>query len=163
LPLADQFELIRALDALAEARDRAGRRGDALDLWREALKRMDQVDEHLRGLSIPDVDDFHAHAGTRLARALADAPGGAEADAKALALLDDAVTRLQGLVDRTDEVRHYRAALAAALAARARARERAGQVEPAGADAETARARLESLPPTPGGGPAHPDLLAEVY
>jgi tetratricopeptide (TPR) repeat protein len=160
LPLVDQIELSQDLGTLAEALEREGRRPEALDRLRQAFERMARVDEQFRGLSSPDVDEFHARAGTRLARALDGGPDGGGDEVSAL--LDDAVGRLERLADRREEVRQYGTGLADALAARARARERSGRFKAAEADAEKARARLEALADGPRPDPGRLTLLAEV-
>ena len=144
VPLFDQIELVHALGVLAETEARAGRLAEAEERLREAISRAGQLSDQFRGVSLADVVYHQAWAATRLARLLDERAVGGRSD-EALALLDDAILRLVGLVRGSSDVLHFRAALADALAARALVLAHAGKLRPASADAKAAVGQLKTL------------------
>ena len=148
LPLFDQIFLVSARHDLAWALRQLGEPEEADRQLRLASGRMAEVSRALDGLEILDVDHSTGWISSALARSLADRDesGGLEA----MALLDEAIPRLESLVARNEDFWQLRATLADALAVRARLRERAGLPDEARRDAEAALALMEPVAPTLG-------------
>lgn len=139
LPLTDQLELVHALSSLAHAT--ASGDSPAESALRQAFDRIGQVDDQFRGMSVSDIEYYHAWVATQLARVQ---PAGA-GDASALALLRAATTRLRTIVRRSPDIVHFRVALLDATAARAQVEERTGQLDDAQTDAANARDSADRL------------------
>lgn len=122
ITLIDQISLIEAQGHQATALGRAGEPALAETLLREAQDRIEQIGTAMQDLDMVDVDFRRAQVGLLLAGILT--AQGPVQNAEAAQRLDDAVTRLERLVLKYDQVPRYQSKLAEALLARARTLDR---------------------------------------
>lgn len=140
--LIDQLDWVSALLYQGEVLMLQGKPSEALAPFRAAAKRMSEIDERLKDLGVQDSVYYLALANTRLAEALLDDPATRE---NALALLNDAVSRLTTLTKESGDYLHFRFDLASALDDRARLHLESKRLTEAEADATNALAQAKKL------------------
>ena len=144
IPFLDQLEASNAVSFRGQALAALGRREEAQSTLRGGLGQLSKVSRILDGMSLIDLDYFHASLEIVLAQVLLKDEGTALFQAFEAGLhLDAAIGLLEPLARRFPEYVHFQDSLAEALATRAEARLATNQKAGAGEDALAARKLLE--------------------